>query len=179
MSLYSCHRSTSITGIQDELTERQKQLLAKGWTLKSHECGEFDQLYGVTPAYGIHDNYFDIVIGQGCNVAIKILDATTGKCVRYVYIPENETITVSEIPQGLYYLKLAYGKDWMEQQTDSIILGKFTKNAFYERSTTSYDFGKKNSQSIVNYRLEINVVDGEAENNFYTELISEAEFYND
>jgi hypothetical protein len=174
--LYSCHRSTQKADKLEELTASQQLLMSYGWTLKRHQGGELDKAYGVTPVYGIQDNYFDIVIGQGCNVALKIMDATTDKCIRYVYVPENEMVTVSEIPQGLYYLKLAYGKDWMELHSDSIILGKFTKGAFYERSTNTYDFGKKNSQTVMNYRLEINVVDDEAENNFYTEQISEEEF---
>lgn len=176
LTLFSCHRTALPTGGQEDLTFSQQQLLSDGWMLKGLQGGEFDKSYGVTPVYGIQDNYFDIIIGHGCCVAIKIVDAATEKCIRFVYIPEGEMVTVSEIPQGLYYLKLAYGKDWMELYTDSVVHGKFTKSAFYERSTKVYDFGKKNSQDIVNYRLEINVVDGEAENNFYTEQISEEEF---
>lgn len=161
---------------QEELTADQQQLMSDGWSLKKHQGGELGSSYGIPPLHGIQDNYFDIILGKGCSVAIKIVDASTDKSIRYVYVPEGEMVTVSEIPQGLYYLKLAYGKDWMEFHTDSVILGKFTRSSFYERSTKAYDFGKKNSQEIVNYRLEINVIDGEAENNFYTERISEEEF---
>lgn len=159
------------------LTEKQEKLIEEGWYIpQTNLSGELPSEYGVKPKYGQHDNYFDIEIGNGYDVAIKIVEATTDKCIRYVLVPENSSVNIQMIPQGLYYLKLAYGKDWMEQHTDSIVLGKFTKSVFYERSTNIYDFGKKNSQSIVNYRLEINVVDGEAENNFYTEQISEEEF---
>lgn len=158
------------------LNKTQQRLIDEGWTMKELQGGELGESYGVKPVYGIQDNYFDIIIGEGCCVVIKIVNASTEKCIRYVYIPENEEVTISEIPQGLYYLKLAYGKDWMELPTDSIVHGKFTKSTFYERSTKAYDFGRKNSQDFVNYRLEINVVDGEAENNFHTEQITEEEF---
>ena len=73
-------------------------------------------------------------------------------------------------------LKLAYGKDWMENDTDSITQGKFTKKAFFEKSTESYNFGKKNTGDFVNYSLKINVVDETTENNFTTVSISEDEF---
>ena len=115
-------------------------------------------------------------MGEGYNVAIKIVDAATDKCVRYAVVRENSTTTVSQIPQGRYYLKLAYGQDWMELSTDSMIIGKFTRNAFYERSRQIYDFGKKNSLEQVNYELRINVQDASGMNNFETTPISEEEF---
>ena len=99
--------------------------------------------YGVTPVRGLQDNYFDITVGKGYSVAIKIMDAVTNHCIRYVYIPEEQTITINEIPQGQYYLKLAYGNDWMSYQTDSITIGKFSSEAFYERSIETYNFGYK------------------------------------
>ena len=109
-------------------------------------------------------------------MAIKIVDASSEKCIRYVYVPEGESITVSQIPQGRYYLKLAYGKDWMELSDGVTVKGKFTRSPFYEKSASSYDFGKKNSQSFVNYSLELNVINGDTENNFETVAISEEEF---
>lgn len=174
--LASCNHASQSHNEQEQLTASQEQMLSDGWQLANHEGGELDQAFGVNPQYGIQDNYFDIVIGRGGSVAIKIMNASTNRCIRYVYVPENETVTVTEIPQGMYYLKLAYGKDWMELYTDSITHGKFTRNVFYERSTSSYNFGKKNTQDYVNYRLEINVIDGTAEHNFHTETICEEEF---
>ena len=56
------------------------------------------------------------------------------------------------------------------------VKGKFTRSPFYEKSASSYDFGKKNSQSFVNYSLELNVINGDTENNFETVAISEEEF---
>lgn len=37
----------------------------------------------------------------------------------------------------------------------------------------------KNSTQIVNYKLEMNVIDGSAKNNFQTIAINETEFEND
>lgn len=83
------------------------------------------------------------------------------------------------IPQGKYYLKLAYGKDWMENDNgDGTISAKFTKNVTYDKSVDIFDFGKKNSSNIVNYLLQINVVDSDLQSNFGTVEISESEFMN-
>lgn len=157
-------------------TDEQQELLDQGWTPVEQAGGELGEAYGVRPVYGLQDNYFDIVMGRGCSVAVKVVDAATDRCIRYAYVPENTTVTLNEIPSGLYYLKLAYGKDWMELSADTVRLARFTRDVFYERSTEAYDFGQKNGQSFVNYTLEINVVNGIAKHRFKSEPISEAEF---
>lgn len=154
---------------------QQEELIEQGWNANSPTGGEFDESMGVKPIYGIQDNYFDIKVGEGYDIALKIVDLATDKCIRYVFAPQNETVTINQIPQGKYYIKLAYGNDWMELNTDSVTLGKFTRNVFYEKSD-EFDFGIKNSMTVMNYILEINVIDGTAQNNFKTESISEEEF---
>lgn len=94
----------------------------------------------------------------------------------YVYVAENSTTTVQEIPQGIYYLKLAYGYDWMSLGENGEKIGKFTRNVSYERSQDTFDFGLKNSIEERNFSLEINVVDSKLENNFLTTPINEEEF---
>ena len=175
--LASCNNKTRSVKV-DEVGNNslQENLIKEGWEFESPQGGELGDEYGVKPIYGVHDNYFDITIGEGCSVAIKIMDVTSGKCIRYVYVPENETVTVTEIPQGQYFLKLAYGKDWMIHNADSVTYGKFTRRAFYEKSANSYNFGEKNTGDFVNYSLKINVVDETSENNFTTVPISEREF---
>lgn len=179
-SLTGCSNKSSAGAetASDSLTEQQISLIDEGWTIPQNKpSGELPRTYGVTPRYGQQDNYFDIRIGSGCDVAIKIMDIQNNSCIRYCVVPENTAITINQIPQGRYYLKLAYGKDWMEQdQPDGTILGKFTKNTTYEKSVDVFDFGKKNSQSFVNYTLDINVISSSLEQNFTTTEISESEF---
>ncbi len=174
--IVGCNNTPKNIQAAHENSEYQEKLMRDGWTYEELSSEELDEEYGVKPVYGIQDNYFDITMGDGYNVAVKIVDASTDKCIRYAVVAENSTTTVSQIPQGKYYLKLAYGRDWMELETDSITIGKFTRNAFYERSREVYDFGKKNSQQEVNYDLRINVSDEAGMNNFETTPISEAEF---
>ena len=166
-------------GDNNVVTPVQETMMSKGWELSTPEGGDFDESMGIKPVYGLQDNYFDITIGQGFSVAVKIMSLNESKCIRYIFVPEGQTVTVNEIPQGKYYLKLTYGNDWMVKTEGNHTFGKFTKNAFYEKSTNIFDFGMKNSTQIVNYKLEINVIDGSAKNNFQTIAINETEFEND
>lgn len=171
----SCVNDDTESEDRNELTENQEKMLEDGWTFETPD-EDMSEEYGVKPVYGIHDNYFDITIGKGCEVAIKIMDAKTDQCIRYIYVKENTTTTVQEIPQGTYYLKLAYGYDWMENDIDDVKFGKFTRNVSYEKSQETFDFGLKNSQDVVSYSLDINVVGSKLKNNFITISIDEEEF---
>lgn len=160
------------------LSQQQEALIDEGWYFpKDKPSGELSKEYGVKNKYGQQDNYFDIQIGTGCDVAVKIVDASTDKSIRYVYVPENTTENIQMIPQGKYYLKLAYGNDWMEfDNGDGSLSGKFTRNVSYDKSIDIFDFGKKNSSSIVSYVLQINIDNSQLHNNFETVSISEADF---
>ena len=166
------------TSDTNALSPQQETLVADGWYIpKTTPAGESSNEYGIKNKYGQQDNYFDIQIGNGCDVAVKIVDAVTDKCIRYVFVSENTMENIQMIPQGKYYLKLAYGKDWMEYDNgDGTLSGKFTSNVSYDRSVDVFDFGKKNSSNIVSYLLQINVVNSELQNNFGTVEISEEDF---
>lgn len=180
VTVYGCanNNSNGKSETSTTISDSQNKLISEGWYIpKTKPSGELPKEYGVKSKFGQQDNYFDIEIGKGCDVAIKIMDVATDKCIRYVFVPENSSANIQMIPQGKYYLKLAYGKDWMEfDNGDGTLSAKFTSNVTYDKSTDIFDFGKKNSSSIVNYLLQINVVDSELQNSFGTVEISEAEF---
>lgn len=181
LNLTGCNGSRTQENYSDstELSLSQEQLISDGWYIpKTVPEGELPKEYGVNSKFGQQDNYFDIEIGNGCDVAVKIVNASTDKCIRYVLVPENSSVNVQMIPQGQYYLKLAYGKDWMEYNNgDGTITGKFTKNVSYDKSVDVFDFGKKNSSNIVSYVLQINVVNSQLQNNFGTIEITENAFF--
>lgn len=180
LCVVGCSGNTGRENTSDTNTfsPQQEALVADGWYIpKTTPAGELSKEYGVKNKYGQQDNYFDIQIGNGCDVAVKIVDATTDKCIRYVLVPENTTENIQMIPQGKYYLKLAYGKDWMEYDNgDGTLSGKFTSNVSYDRSVGVFDFGKKNSLKIFSYILQINVVNSNLQNNFETVDITEEDF---
>jgi hypothetical protein len=156
--------------------EVQSHLQEEGWSQEQPKNGDMPESYGVHTKYGLQDNYFDIQVGKGLNLAIKLIDAQTGECVRYAFVNENTLTTINQIPQGTYYLMVASGFDWMVKEEDGKFVGKFTRRSYYERSLYSYDFGKKNSSEANSYKLEINLVNDELQNNFATEEITEKDF---
>lgn len=137
--------STSTKNRMQQDSQKSRGSYGKGWYIpKSAPVGELSSKYGVKSKFGQQDNYFDIEIGDGCDVAIKIVNQTNDQCIRYVFIPANTTANIQMIPQGQYYLKLAYGKDWMEYDNgDGTIDGKFTSNVSYDKSVDVFDFGKR------------------------------------
>lgn len=174
-TLVSCNHSATKDVVLQKPTITQQALLDEGWIFVIPK-EDMSEMYGFDSKFGIQDNYFDITNYSGYSMAIKIMDTKDDRCIRYVYVLENSTTTVPEIPQGVYYLKLAYGDDWMELDADGIRIGKFTNNVFYEKSQGTFDFGTKNSMETYNYCLKINVGDSKLENNFLTQSISEEEF---
>lgn len=162
-----------------ELSEMQMKYIDEGWLLKSNSSmdGELPSSYGIKPKYGLQDNYFDINMGEGGNIVVKIIDLSNDRCIRYCYVSENASITINQIPQGQYYLMIAYGYDWMEKEENGFTHGKFTRNCYYEKSVDVFDFGKKNSQHTINYILNINIHNGSIQNNFKTIRIDETEFF--
>lgn len=176
-----CSGNTEREKVSDSLvlSPLQKRMIEEGWYKpKNKPNGELPKEYGVKSKYGQQDNYFDINIGSGCDVAVKIIDASANQCIRYVFVSENSSENIQMIPQGKYYLKLAYGRDWMEYNNeDGELSAKFTSNVSYDKSTEYFDFGKKNSSSLVNYILNINIDKGEPSLNYKTISISEKEFF--
>ena len=83
-----------------ENSEYQEQLMREGWTYEELLDSELGEEYGYKPIYGIQDNYFDITMGEGYSVALKIIDVQAEKCIRYAVVLENSTTTVTQIPQG-------------------------------------------------------------------------------
>ncbi len=160
------------------ITANQQKLKDEGWdSIKDLKSRDISLEYGITPIYGIQDNYFDVKMGVGSNLALKIIDLSNNRCIRYIYVQENSEYTVSQIPQGKYKLLIAYGKNWMTLQKDGETFGKFADNVHYEQSVDVFDFGKKNSKDMVNYLLTINIKEDLHATNFNTEEISEDQFY--
>ena len=160
---------------KQELTQKQIELINEGWTLVIPSESDLEDAMGIKPLYGTKDNYFDISVGGGCDVVVKLVDKKMNTCIRCVYVKENSTTTIHDIPQGLYYLKLAYGKDWMNFEDGKIFKGMFTKSVSYEKCQNVFNYKMKNNEDV-NYSVRLNVANGS--DNLHTLPISENEFLN-
>ena len=79
------------------------------------------------------NNYLEVYVGSGTDVSIKIMNLNTDKCIRYVFINSGSSYTINNIPEGRYYLKIAYGKNWLSKVESGQCIGKFIRNPMYEK----------------------------------------------
>jgi hypothetical protein len=107
------------------------------------------------------------------------MNKKTNKCIRYVFINSNSSFYIRNIPEGIYYLKIAYGKNWMSKIEDGKCVGKFTSNPSYEEGKDEMDFTIRETYdglSIPSFELSLDVVASNSLNKFSSQNISENEF---
>ncbi len=163
-----------------------------GWEKKNYPSGVTPECENVTPKYDYEiDNYIRINVGSGTDVVIKLMKKGdySDECIRIVYVRSGDTYEIKNIPQGRYYLKIAYGKDYRKKIVDSVCYVKFMKNAQYEKGIEILDFNliKKPNERIGNnvyeswdvpsFELFLAVIETYgASKTFKASDISEAEF---
>lgn len=181
-SSFTNSNSDTSDNIPDEiLVEKEREkLIAEGWSEEDLSNGQLPICYNFKPLKGKYDNYLEVQVGSGTDVVIKVMNSKTEKCVRYVFINAGTTYKIKNIPQGTYYLKLAYGKDWFSKVENGQCIGKFLRNAFYEKGDEIIDFNIKDegeSYSVPSFKLKLDVISRSPVNTFSSEKISE-EYFN-
>jgi hypothetical protein len=127
------------------------------------------------------ENYLKIKVGN-TDVAVKLINIQSGNCIRYVFINQYTTYQIANIPEGKYYIKIAYGEDWAKTSSETSCQGRFTKNTLFKKSTKILDFNlveTDNGWQIPYYEMELKVVvtQGDNLNQFNTSIILENDFY--
>jgi len=128
------------------------------------------------------NNKLLITVGNNTSVAVKLINFTTDKCIRYVFINKNSTYSIKNIPEGKYYLKIAYGDDWSVMGGQSNCVGRFSRNSIFEKGQDILDYnivheGRK--YQIPSFSLKLNIdTSGVNNNTFNTNKINENDFYN-
>lgn len=130
------------------------------------------------------NNKLVISCGSNADVAVKMIDYATEKSIRYVYIRKNSTYTIKNIPEGRYYLKIAYGSDWGIKEGESVCEGRFTSNTLYKKGDEILDYNiiysGDGGYQIPSFSLKLDVVfTDDNMNKFETDNINENEFYNE
>ena len=173
--------STSQLSLEDKIQLEKNKLLSEGWQETEINNGQFPACYNFIPRKSKIDNYLQVQVGRGTDVAIKIMNIKTNKCVRYVFINSHSTFKVRNLPEGKYYLKIAYGKDWLSKIDNGKCVGKFIRNPFYEKGEDVLNYSLQQTSDgykIPSYQLSLDVVESEIMNTFDSQVISEEEFNN-
>jgi len=71
----------------------------------------------IQPPQG-ESGYSQLTIENGNTVdaVAKLVDATSGQTLRFVYVKANDTVVLDNLGQGTYILKFALGTDWDQYQ---------------------------------------------------------------
>lgn len=112
------------------------------YTKVSMKNGNMTDCAGIKPIYDNSISTKLIISAQMTDVAVKIIDYETNKCIRFVFVNDGTTYTVKGIPEGKYYLKIAYGNDWEVKDGDPICKGHFASHSSYKKDYSIYDFNK-------------------------------------
>ena len=168
--------ASNTTPVEFSETDR---LLLEGWEEKSIQNGQLPSCYNFKPKRGSVSNYLEVSVGGGTDVSIKVMDINSEKCIRYVFINSGSTYNIRNIPEGRYYLKIAYGKHWVSKSENGKCIGKFTSNQLYEKGQDVLDYNLQYTDggySVPSFKLQLDVISTGTSNSFNSQNISETEF---
>ena len=177
--------TSEINNTKPKLTNEQQyqiikdSLIADGWESKKISNGQLSPCYNFKPTKGNVSNYLEVNVGGGTDVAIKVMNSKTEKCIRYVFINSRSTYTIKNIPEGKYYLKIAYGKEWYSKIDKGQCVGQFLRNPMYEKGLEIMDFNRQRTfDGIItpSFKLSLDIISSDISNSFESHNISEKEF---
>jgi hypothetical protein len=164
---------------EQELQKEKDRLLAEGWEETAVNNGQLPSCYNFIPKKSQIDNYLEVHVGGGTDVAIKLMNLEMDRCIRYVFINSGSTFRIRNIPEGNYYLKIAYGKNWFSKVEGGKCIGRFIRNPMYEKSADIMDFNLQYTSEgyrIPSFQLKLDVIATNTMNTFNSQNISENDF---
>lgn len=151
-----------------------------GWERTDMSSGAEPGCFNFSPEYDYDlDNHLKVTVGSNTDVVIKVMKYYTDECIRYVYVRSGDVFYIRNVPQGVYYLKIAYGRDWRQKVIEGQCYGKFIRNAQYEKGKETLNFRIKKTYGgyqIPYFELSLDVIRTYGGNTFHSNNISEAEF---
>jgi len=164
----------------EEDFELEKERLKKeGWEENDMENGQLSKCYNFKPKYSKIDNKLDVNVGGGTDIVIKLMNKETNKCIRYVFINSNSSYEIKNVPEGIYYLKIAYGKNWISKVENGKCIGKFLSNPTYEEGSDEMNFNIQRTfdgRSIPSFQLSLDVISTNSFDSFSSQNITEETF---
>jgi hypothetical protein len=121
--------------------------------------------------------------GTDQDAVVLFQDVDTKEVIRNVYVRANSNFISTEIPQGIYEMKVSYGNGWnpLKNNGENNPVGGFVLNISYSKAVSSkdyFDMRTEETSSGYNYpTYEVTlhkVVDG----NMQTKNITQHDFFN-
>jgi hypothetical protein len=162
-----------------------------GWERTNYKSGTAPECENVVPKYDYEiDNYLKINVGSNTDVIVKLMKIGMlgGECIRIAYIRANDSYSMKNIPEGKYYLKIAYGKDYRQKIENNQCNVRFMINAEYKKGSDILDYNLVEGQpqwvggelyetwDVPSFELDLDVIISNRTNNFDSDKISEEQF---
>lgn len=161
----------------------------KDWEKQYANTGDNPDCENISPTYDYElDNKLLIRVGNNADVVVKLMNYYDN-CIRIAYIKSGDTYAIKNIPEGFYYLKIAYGKDFRKYTQDGKCIVKFMVDATYKRGSEKLDFYKIKGPNtyegnyevehwqVPSYQLELNTTFTKGSfNTFKSNKITETDF---
>ena len=119
------------------------------------------------------------------------MELDSNLCIRVTYITNGDSCFIRNIPEGIYYLKIAYGSDVRRENLAGKPTVRFTQNAFFKKGDDLLDFHLQEAGTEVvgnavymNYKIPIyslflDVIADTVSSQFDSHAISEETFNKD
>jgi uncharacterized protein YgiM (DUF1202 family) len=121
----------------------------KDWEKAYIQTGDEPDCENITPKHDRElDNELHVIVGNTADVVVKLMEFY-GNCIRIAYIKSGDSYKIKNIPEGRYYLKIAYGKDLYKNTKDNQCIVKFLRNPSYEKGEEVLDFNKVQKPNTV------------------------------
>ena len=138
-----------------------------------------------------YDGELIVEVSDFADVVLKMMkmnDYGEDRCVRVVYVKADRIHTIKEIPEGRYYLKLAYGNQLIKKVEQGNCKIRFRRDAIYKKSSNILDYNRTilpdeiidgrvmKNYSVPRFKLSLGVTHMDPNSSFDTDKISEADF---
>lgn len=154
------------------------------WTKKIDKSASFANCENITPKYDYDlNNFLELQVGTNTDAVVKLMkvDGSDEICYRIAHLLAGSVFKIRNIPQGKFYLKIAYGSKWKQGVINGICYGKFTMNPVYERGSEVFDFSVVKTEKgyqVPSYSVSVDILLSEEETSDQSNKISEEEFNN-
>jgi len=160
----------------------------KDWEKQNASTGDKPDCENIMPQYSTDlDNKLLINVGKNSDVIVKLMNQSN-TCIRIAYIKASESFAMINIPEGVYYLKIAYGKDFRKDSRGGKCIVKFLVNPVYKQGSDKLDFYKVKKPNVFidgdeyenwelpSYELSISIEYGKGGSTFRSNKITEEDF---
>ncbi len=165
--------------IYEEPKSPAQLLEDEGYSRSDYNNGNMPKCYNYNPQTGEYRSTLNISVGRGTDVVVKLMDYYSDICVRYVYVNAGTRFSIGYVPEGRYYLKLAYGRNFYTKNENGKCIGKFLDNALYKKGDQILDFNVQQTfdgVSVPSYDLQLDVKTTDRANGLSSFNISEDSF---